>query len=89
MPGTADVETAPEWYLWLPPLRRDRRDWDTSAPFSRWTKIKAFRTQKDCRAGTQDAVEAYRLGRSVAPTPEYEGVLRCIAADDPRLKEKR
>lgn len=80
------------WYLMLPPLLRDRRDWNTGAPLSQWTIIKSFHTRKDCRVHTHEALEEYsslhfRDANAPIPTPEYEGICRCIASDDPRLNE--
>ena len=78
------------WYLMMPPLDQDTRDWNTAAPFSEWTTIKSFHSKKDCRVDTHEALEAYRIQhfRDATPTPEYEGILRCVANNDPRLKEK-
>jgi hypothetical protein len=86
--------------LTVPP---DRPMADLTAPFSQWTIIKTFPTEKECRVQAKAALSEYRFKKtkgSSAPTGyqaypardlsplEQEKDSRCIATDDPRLKEK-
>ncbi len=51
------------------------------APLNRWHDYKAFETLAECE------VERQRISTPIAPSdPRFSA--RCIATDDPRLKEK-
>jgi len=111
VPGTADVEAGP-WYLLLPPdhplivpvpPEGTTGVTDLTAPFSQWTMIKTFPTEKECHAQANDALAEYRFEKgceSLAKMGFKGGVpaisrvsleelknLRCVAVDDPRLKQ--
>ena len=87
------------WYVMLPP-----REWDhfyTEAPLSEWHRAggsqfaKEYATEKECKARIEDDkafVKDWRdipkervTARIMAMAAKVE---RCIASDDPRLKEK-
>lgn len=65
---------------------------DRTAPFSRWTIIKTFPTEKACRAQVNNTLVGVRShvhgGFAVAAPAEFVKLadLQCVAADDPRLK---
>jgi hypothetical protein len=94
VPGTADVKPAPVWYLMLPPIRHN---WDTAAPFSQWTKIKTFVSEKECRAHSITALEDWRWREIAAHlggktqlfiatssySPKERQNLRCVSAKGP------
>jgi hypothetical protein len=111
VPGTADIETGP-WYLLRPPDHPlivpvppggTPAVTDLTGPFSQWTMIKTFPSEKECHAQASDALEEYRFKKASEALPpgtfisggSVGGVslqelknLRCVAADDPRLKEE-
>lgn len=75
---------------------------DLKAPLSRWIIIKTFPTEKKCREQASDALADYRFKKEaeiLAPMGyrfqllrdvrnlKEEQTLRCVATDDPRLKE--
>ena len=74
------------WYLIAPPRFPHAKSplaLDDSAPLSRWKLIDSFDTAAACKA------EAHRLMDSPEKTVGAIGdAARCIASDDPRLKEK-
>jgi hypothetical protein len=82
-----------------PPLRYNI--WDFRAPFPDWTKLNAFATETECRAHyigpvppvlSDSARAAIARMHMVFPTIAYSLAeaqsRRCVASNDPRLKEK-
>jgi hypothetical protein len=88
VPGTADVETGISWYLMQPPYRplpappgwppgTHPAEADITAPFSEWTKIKTFPTEKKCQQGAGDALAEYQSkqeGKALARLSAQLGV---------------
>jgi hypothetical protein len=76
------------WYLMTPPSfpRRANEEpvRDDGAPVSQWKHISSWDTAKACNA------ELERLSDSPIPLIGQIGIsAKCIASDDPRLKENR
>ncbi len=73
------------WYLMMPPRGRDGRP-DHEAPLSHWSVHSSYDTARECQTGW---VAAIRLSKG-APLSYAEQIdlAKCIATDDPRLKEK-
>jgi hypothetical protein len=79
------------WYLMTPPLASDRLDVERDAPLSTWKQGGAFDTAKDCEANLSDGLKRldHANGEKQFPSFYHEFLYaRCIAVDDPRLKEK-
>ncbi|MGA9884041.1 MAG: hypothetical protein WBQ34_10010 [Candidatus Acidiferrales bacterium] len=75
------------WYLMVPPIvqKNGKYQYDYAAPLSKWTEEDAFDTASDCKEDRETLVKASKgWGTSATDTAQE----RCIATDDPRLKEK-
>jgi hypothetical protein len=78
------------WYLMAPPMHNGAPNYD--APLRSWNMSKAYDSARDCEADREAAKQA------CAQVPDVEKPFtgcadtfdrsRCIASDDPRLKEK-
>jgi hypothetical protein len=87
------------WYLMAPPLGSDHKP-DTSAPLSRWTAVirGSFDTAHQCderHMKDVDGVDEFLRSHlhSIPAAADQESIdavnaEKCIATDDPRLKEK-
>ena len=85
------------WYLMLPPLTQDSNDKALPAPWrpvSEWELHQTFDTAAACEEGRDRLIRAlgrmYSSGLSpqeVHPNPRQAFAARCIATDDPRLKD--
>jgi hypothetical protein len=92
------------WYLMAPPLIKGGHDTYTvyrSAPLSEWIFEESFDSAVQCRQGILDNISGNRnaavLAGECAATPgtpcntpllDSAVLAKCIASDDPRLKEK-
>lgn len=83
------------WYLMLAPFNAENRS-DDSAPLSKWRTGSAFDSAQACernRAMTLSTI-AHVSARGASDKQGKDAlfhdfvVARCIASDDPRLKEK-
>jgi len=85
------------WYLIVPPVRVDSKGspeeqsdrsgfvYETDAPLSKWFNEGNF----DSAAACDQALSQFRhTPRATAADQIQELAARCIASDDPRLKEK-
>jgi hypothetical protein len=82
------------WFLMMPPPRTVGDHFETNfyAPLSKWTKLRRFDLQSQC----ETAREAYQqkptgnlvimLGAAEAQATTKAS--KCVASDDPRLKEQ-
>ena len=103
-PRHAAVLALVGWYLMMPPIKGNLPDLktDTDAPLSRWQQRGAYDTAKACEEklevlqgadGLTEAESKLSAGKNV--TAKELQILsapinyaRCVATDDPRLKEK-
>jgi hypothetical protein len=73
------------WYLMVPPLTSDGKQFDANVPLAQWDARMAFDNASDCEntlyALIKDASEDNLTHQQLRHS-------RCIASDDPRLKEK-
>ena len=75
-------------YLMLPPIHGDQF---VSAPLSQWEQVNSFDTASECK--NYAAAWSSRLRHGHLNDPNTENQVwqidrsRCIATDDPRLKE--
>ncbi len=83
------------WYLVIPPkLGVNSKDqiYVEPAPFSRWQISESFDTAKECqeaaRALAQPVQSAAEAGQRQSLEDFRLVYAKCIASDDPRLKEK-
>lgn len=85
------------WYLMAPPLVRIPTTTGPSsptpasaAPLSRWKQIGQFDRAKDCEQALakEQAIYQGEPGFMKDPDALASTYARCIASDDPRLKEK-
>jgi hypothetical protein len=75
------------WYLMQPPTHRGadgKSVFEDALPLTTWKQIAAYDTAKECQAQIE------HMETLPAKMSEVEGAefMRCIASDDPRLKEK-
>jgi hypothetical protein len=75
------------WYLMQPPTHRianGKTVFEDELPLTLWRQIGAYDTAKECQAQIE------HMETLPAKMAEVEGAefVRCIATDDPRLKEK-
>jgi hypothetical protein len=85
------------WYLIVPPTRVDREGlpeplpdksgffYDTDAPLSNWFNEGNFDSAAAC---AQSLSELRHTPRATAADRIQESAAKCVATDDPRLKEK-
>jgi hypothetical protein len=87
------------WYLMVPPLRSDQK-LDASAPLSKWTIVirGSFDSARQCDerhmkdvGGVDEFLRSHL--HSIPQAADQESIdavaaEKCIATDDPRLKEK-
>lgn len=59
---------------------------DSNAPLSKWLRLDAFDTIKECDAERRENLARGRDNGSRATSPPMQP--ECVASDDPRLKEK-
>jgi hypothetical protein len=80
------------WYLMTPPLSwssdRTKIGSDLSRPLSEWDSYSTYDTEADCNK----EIDAWNR-RAVSYARDHHTTLnishaRCVASDDPRLKEK-
>lgn len=82
------------WYLMMPPPRTVGDHFETNfyAPLSKWTKLRRFDLQSQCET-TREAYQKKPTGNLVIMLGAAEAqattkASRCVASDDPRLKEQ-
>lgn len=87
------------WYLMVPPLGSGHKP-DTSTPLSKWTIVirGSFDTARQCDErhmknvdGVSEFLKSYLRATPTAAEQESIDAVsaeKCIATDDPRLKEK-
>jgi hypothetical protein len=90
------------WYLMLPPWSSPSK-FDDKAPLNQWEQANAYDSAAVCEKSRYDTVKDLLKGhapngnlldqKTLTPeTADYNARLyaaaRCIASDDPRLKEK-
>lgn len=89
------------WYLMMPPMSNDPY-YPKRAPLSHWGTFESFDTATDCRDFQADTLKRTKdidysaLRKRALNTKELTNNLmryaamfgKCIASDDPRLKEK-
>ncbi len=78
------------WYLMVPAQTKGGPI-DTSLPLSQWTMFESFDTAAGCqRKKSRVYDEAQRKDRAgdTKGMADFYSAARCIATDDPRLKEK-
>ena len=87
------------WYLMVPPWSGPS-SFDEKASLQAWEQIEAYDSANDCAHYREKTIEAvFKLGKAGLRLPSDVGkdaaavnqrilVSRCIATDDPRLKEK-
>ena len=87
------------WYLMVPPTGRNLRV-GLAAPLSQWRTVGSFNSAGDCESGKRKGLplleerikeKAGKAGVAAqdSDVQQLAGLsLRCIASDDPRLKEK-
>jgi hypothetical protein len=83
------------WYLMIPPkLGVNSKDqiYVESAPFSRWQMSESFDTAKECQEAARALARPEQSAAEAGQRPSLESFrlvyAKCIATDDPRLKEK-
>jgi hypothetical protein len=82
------------WFLMMPPPRTVGDHFETNfyAPLSKWTKLRRFDLQSQCET-TREAYQKKPTGNLVIMLGAAEAqattkASRCVASDDPRLKEQ-
>jgi hypothetical protein len=74
------------WYLMAPPWYNDEKEPRLHAPIADWEIIGSFDSADQCM---HDLVEMANKARARStPKERREFGIKCIASDDPRLKEK-
>jgi hypothetical protein len=79
------------WYLMVPPLDRQRRSL-TNAPLTRWSRVRTLDSEHACKEWLAALLKSFKghsfenFEQAVQADSVFHG--RCIASDDPRLKEK-
>jgi hypothetical protein len=79
------------WYLLMPPIQ----GWKEAGgigppPLGVWTQDGEFDTAAECKQALEKSLKFDPLGRPLKGPPTIEMLSqRCIATDDPRLKEKQ
>jgi hypothetical protein len=80
------------WYLMVPPFSAKNVFYDR--PLSDWQPVEDYRTKTECEEGKRDVVQQmtalFAEVWKMPPTPKMKSLQagKCIASDDPRLKEK-
>jgi NAD(P)H-flavin reductase len=75
------------WYLMVPPPQSFKNGEYREAPLVQWTHRATFDTEVECNHETSKGCHHFQNGSTIG----LEGPLcwaKCIASDDPRLKEK-
>ena len=77
------------WYLMTPPSMRDRpleepSIPDLSAPLAQWTIVFSYDSSLDCESGRGLLMARAKSNKE----KRFASDAKCIATDDPRLKEK-
>jgi len=87
------------WYLIVPPAGRTARV-GLAMPLSQWTTVGSFDSAAKCESGRRKGLplvekrikgEAEKAGVQAHNSDVQilaQSLLRCVASDDPRLKEK-
>lgn len=75
------------WYLLIPPFSRSGQ-LQEFRPLDDWVYVDSFDTATECREATLQAVVQLESEASSNSRIQAYGASRCIATDDPRLKEK-
>ncbi len=87
------------WYLIVPPAGRTARV-GLAMPLSQWTTVGAFDSAAKCESGKRKGLplieKRIKKNAEKAGAPAHDSdvqllaqrLLRCVASDDPRLKEK-
>jgi hypothetical protein len=89
--AVAAVSALIAWYLITPPSIRNGQ-LDMGAPLWRWDRQQSFTSSDECKSGRERLLNLQAGPQTTAP--ELEEMKRtvltsqCVAADDPRLKEK-
>ena len=79
------------WYLMVPPVDGQRRTL-TNAPLTRWSRVRTFDSEHACKELHASLLKSFKghtfdnFEQAVQADRVFHG--RCIATDDPRLKEK-
>jgi hypothetical protein len=76
------------WYLVTPPALFSSQNGQEIAPMAQWRKVQTFPSEQDCnraRPGWSKLDPTSGTYRSFPPEDFYDA--RCVAADDPRLKQ--
>jgi hypothetical protein len=75
------------WYLMMP-----HRPGDPSEPLSKWYQSEEFYTESECNQLLEMDRGFYHFNKSKKPVVQEQirrlRSAQCVAADDPRLKEK-
>jgi hypothetical protein len=81
------------WYLMMPPLADEHNPEPWSAPLSQWLTVGEFGSIDTCRSALDEKTIA--AGDSAEENDDEAATAnrrilkaRCIASDDPRLKER-
>jgi hypothetical protein len=84
------------WYLMNPQWSDSKNAYDTAAPLSHWSQKHSFNTADECEDYRSNLIEGIRqnaggaiqAGSFAEVMIRLATVSRCVASDDPRLKEK-
>ncbi|MGA7873129.1 MAG: hypothetical protein WCA22_19750 [Candidatus Binatus sp.] len=82
------------WYLMVPPLERFPNGWeafDFNAPLSQWDRWDSYYTARECSDVDRNLIERSQSILHIDPQNEAANAYlqaRCMASDDPRLKEE-
>jgi hypothetical protein len=78
------------WYLITPPSMPNGQP-DLGAPFGRWDRQQSFNSADECRNGRENLLKMEAAPGAARALKEMKRTVltsQCVAADDPRLKEK-
>jgi hypothetical protein len=79
------------WYLITPPLMPNGQ-LDLGAPFGRWDRQQSFTSSDECKNGREHLLNLQAgpstAARELAEMRRAVSASQCVAAEDPRFKEK-